>query len=258
MATASATTARAAHVQLLAARAQATPMPTATASATTAQPIEVPVRATLTPMATAFATIEVRAHAAKGAAAFRTRVAAMVGAGATAACADSEARTVDMRASEDIEQAVEQHANAVWRVCTLYFRSHADAQDAFQDTFVKYALADETAFKGDEHKKAWLIRVSTNVCKDMLRAVARRNVPLDESGVADRAESKDASAQPVSFESEVIDAMRALDDPPRTPLYLTLYEGYSAVEVARMVDAPVNTVYSWIARGKKQLKEALA
>ena len=150
-----------------------------------------------------------------------------------------------------------QHADAVWRVCVLYFRAHADAQDAFQDTFVKYALADETVFNGDEHRKAWLIRVATNVCKDMLKAAARRNVPLDEGGAACVA-SKDASTLPSSFESEVIDAMRALDDPPRTPLYLSLYEGYSAPEVARMVDAPVNTVYSWIARGKKQLKEALA
>lgn len=150
------------------------------------------------------------------------------------------------------------HADAVWRVCMLYFRSSADAQDAFQDTFVKYALAEGTAFNGEEHKKAWLIRVSTNVCKDALKAAARRNVPLDESGVAARTASADPSTQPSSFESEVIDAMRALDDPPRTPLYLALYEGYSAVEVARMVDAPVNTVYSWIARGKRQLKEALA
>lgn len=51
--------------------------------------------------------------------------------------------------------------------------------------------------------------------------------------------------------------MDALDDPPRTPVYLALYEGYTAPEIAEMLGAPVNTVYSWIARGKKTLKEAL-
>ena len=55
----------------------------------------------------------------------------------------------------------------------------------------------------------------------------------------------------------MLDALRALDDPPRTPLYLALYEGYTVPEIARMVDAPDNTVYSWIARGKKRLKEVL-
>lgn len=45
---------------------------------------------------------------------------------------------------------------------------------------------------------------------------------------------------------------------PVCRLYLALYEGYTAPEIAEMLDAPVNTVYSWIARGKKTLKEALS
>lgn len=163
-----------------------------------------------------------------------------------------------MRASEDIEDAMERHADAVWRVCVLYFRSHADAQDAFQDAFLKYALADQVVFNGDEHRKAWLIRVAANVCKDMLKAASRRVAPLDEADCAEHLASCDPASQPASFSSEVVDAMRSLDDPPRTPLYLSLYEGYSAPEIARMVDAPVNTVYSWIARGKRQLKEVLS
>jgi RNA polymerase sigma-70 factor (ECF subfamily) len=51
--------------------------------------------------------------------------------------------------------------------------------------------------------------------------------------------------------------MQSLPDPPRTPLYLALYEGYTAPEIAAMLSAPVNTIYSWINRGKKQLREAL-
>ena len=70
--------------------------------------------------------------------------------------------------------------------------------------------------------------------------------------------SCDEATQPASFSSEVVDALRGLTDPPRTPLYLSLYEGYTAPEIATMVDAPVNTVYSWIARGKMLLKEALS
>lgn len=163
-----------------------------------------------------------------------------------------------MRSQADIEQVINRHGDTVWRVCTLYFAAHADAQDAFQDALMKYALADGASFNDEEHRKAWLIRVTTNVCKDMLRAASRRNVSLDEAECAERAVSSDASAQPASFSSEVVDAMQALDDPPRTPLYLSLYEGYTAPEIAQLVDAPLNTVYSWIARGKKQLKEALS
>lgn len=153
---------------------------------------------------------------------------------------------------------MERHGDAVWRVCVLYFRAHTDAQDAFQDAFLKYALADHVAFNDDEHRKAWLIRVAANICKDMLKAAGRRVVPLDAAAEAACAPSSDPAMQPASFSSEVVDAMRSLDDPPRTPLYLSLYEGYTAPEIAQMVDAPVNTVYSWLARGKKLLQEVLS
>ncbi|MCI2242988.1 RNA polymerase sigma factor [Adlercreutzia sp. JBNU-10] len=153
---------------------------------------------------------------------------------------------------------MERHGDTVWRVCLLSLRHEADAQDAFQDTFMRYALADATAFEGDEHRKAWLIRVATNACRDMLRRASRRtNVGLDE-GLDQLVAASDPEEQPGSAVHEVIDAMRALDDPPRTPLYLALYEGYTAPEIAALVDAPVNTVYSWISRGRKQLKEVLA
>lgn len=153
---------------------------------------------------------------------------------------------------------MERHGDTVWRVCLLSLRHEADAQDAFQDTFMRYALADATAFEGDEHRKAWLIRVATNACRDMLRRASRHtNVGLDV-GLDQLVAASDPEEQPGSAVHEVIDAMRALDDPPRTPLYLALYEGYTAPEIAALVDAPVNTVYSWISRGRKQLKEALA
>ncbi|MEA5019952.1 MAG: sigma-70 family RNA polymerase sigma factor [Gordonibacter sp.] len=150
------------------------------------------------------------------------------------------------------------YGSTVWRVCVLYFRASADAEDAFQETMIKYATADETIFKEEEHRKAWLIRVATNVCKDMLKVASRSNVSFDEHAHANRLISCDNESQPASFSSEVVDAMRSLDDPPRTPLYLSLYEGYTAPEIAGIVDAPVNTVYSWLARGKTMLKEALS
>ena len=150
------------------------------------------------------------------------------------------------------------HGDTVWRVCLMVLRRAADAEDAFQNSFLKYSLADDAQFNDEEHRKAWLIRVARNICLDMLKAASRRSVPLDEGLLGCRAESADPATQPGSFRNEVIDALRSLDDPPRTPLYLAIYEGYTAPEIAKLVEAPVNTVYSWIARGKRQLKEVLA
>ena len=91
-----------------------------------------------------------------------------------------------MRPHEDIEQAMDAHGSTVWRVCVLYFRASADAQDAFQDTMVKYALADTVSFNDDEHRKAWLIRVAANTCKDMLK-VAFANTCKDMLSASSRA-----------------------------------------------------------------------
>ena len=53
------------------------------------------------------------------------------------------------------------------------------------------------------------------------------------------------------------EALDRLPGDQRQALYLTACEGYRANEVAKMMGVPVNTVYSWVARGKKQLRKAL-
>ena len=165
-----------------------------------------------------------------------------------------------MRPKADIEQMIARHGNTVWRVCVLYFGQGADAQDAFQDTMLKYSLSN-TRFNEEEHRKAWLIRVATNRCKDMLKAAHRKNVSLDDGSlcaetlantIADK-----SNEEPGSALSEALEAIRALPDPPRTPVYLALYEGYTAPEISDLLNAPVNTVYSWISRGRQLLKEVL-
>lgn len=93
------------------------------------------------------------------------------------------------------------------------FVAHADAEDAFQNSFLKYALADDVQFREEEHRKAWLIRVASNTCRDMRRAAASKNVPLDETSFESLA-SRDEEAQPDSRVKEVLDAMSDLDDPP--------------------------------------------
>lgn len=117
---------------------------------------------------------------------------------------------------------------------------------------MKYALAEETDFQDDEHRKAWLIKVSSNVCRDMLRAAHRKDHSFDQETESPCCELSVDEDPKESRHLEIMEAFRSLDDPPR------LHEGYTAPEIAEIVDAPVNTVYSWIARGKKMLKEALS
>ena len=160
-----------------------------------------------------------------------------------------------MRAENDVTSAIERHANTVARVCSLYFGARPERDDAFQDTFLKYALS-KTTFADEEHKKAWLIRVATNVCKDALKKAEARTVLLDSFDDTARPQWQ-AGVESSDRAEQLGEALRMLDEKYRVPLYLKYYEGYKAAEIARIMDTTENTVYTNLARGREKLKEVL-
>ncbi len=64
----------------------------------------------------------------------------------------------------------------LYRICLLELRNEADAEDAVQETFIKY-ITKSPEFCSDEHTKAWLIRVAVNQSRDILR---RRKIRAGE------------------------------------------------------------------------------
>ena len=162
-----------------------------------------------------------------------------------------------MRDARDIERTMRAHGDAVWRACLVYLPA-SDAEDVFQDVFLKYALS-EKRFSDDGHVKAWLLRVAINACKDVLKAARQRNASVDELVDEGREAALGATTDDDQTRlHEILAAMNKLGDPPKTQLYLALYEGYTAPEISKMTGMPEGTVYSWISRGKKKLREALS
>ena len=79
-----------------------------------------------------------------------------------------------MRSETEINGAVDEYADMVRRLCMLHLKNYADTEDIFQTVFLKYALSS-IEFENKEHEKAWLIRVTINACKDLLKSFFRRN-----------------------------------------------------------------------------------
>lgn len=159
-----------------------------------------------------------------------------------------------MRQNADIIDTIQRHSDTVLRICALYFRSRPERDDAFQDTFLKYAQSDK-AFADDEHVKAWLINVAANTCKDMLKRADAKTVLTDRFDDAARPSWNDGGTD--SRADELAAALQQLDDRYRIALYLKYYEGYTAAEIAEVMNMPENTVYTNLARGRDQLKEVL-
>lgn len=154
-----------------------------------------------------------------------------------------------MRSNQEAARAIEKHADMVRRLCVVHLKNDADTEDIFQNVFLKYVL-HTAAFDSEEHEKAWLIRVTINECRDLLRRMFRhRTVPL---------EAVPEQAVPLSQDNrEVLEAVLALPEKYREVVYLHFYEGYTAPEISRILHKNVNSVYTLITRAKKMLKESL-
>lgn len=154
-----------------------------------------------------------------------------------------------MRSEQEVNRAIERYADTVRRICFVHLKNRADTEDIFQTVFVKYLLHGEP-FASEEHERAWIIRVTLNACKDLLKSFFRsRTVPLEE--LTDR-------AMPAETEQrEVLQALLALPVPYRDVIYLHYYEGYTAPEIAGILGKNVNTVYTRLTRARGLLRQAL-
>lgn len=56
----------------------------------------------------------------------------------------------------------------LYRICFTYLKNVSDTEDCVQDTFVQL-IRKEPYFDNDDHEKAWLIRVASNICKNKLK-----------------------------------------------------------------------------------------
>ena len=154
-----------------------------------------------------------------------------------------------MRQESDVEQTIGQYADMVKHICFVYMKNESDTEDVFQEVFLKYALST-VAFDSEEHEKAWLIRVTINQCKDVLKSFFRRNaVSLD--GLLPAAVKQEPQ------DTQTLEAVLSLPQKYRNVIYLHYYEGYAATEIADIMHKPVNTIYTMLSRARKLLKKKL-
>ncbi len=155
-----------------------------------------------------------------------------------------------MRDEQDFKLTITNYADTVNRICLVYLKNTADTEDIFQNVFLKY-YNSSAHFQDEEHKKAWLIRVTINECKNLLKNFFRKNsVPIAKIA---------AQATDGQFDENyyVIEAVLKLKEKYKTAIFLHYYEGYSAIEIGQMLGKNVNTVYSLLARGRAELKSVL-
>lgn len=154
-----------------------------------------------------------------------------------------------MRSEQEVNRVIEQYSDMIRRLCMIHLKNYHDTQDIFQTVFLKYVLSS-VVFENEEHEKAWFIRVTVNSCKDLLKNFFRTHiVSIDE-----------LIEQPSVLSSdniEVLEAVQSLPQKYKNVVYLHFYEGYTAPEIGKILNKNVNTIYTYLTRSKKILREKL-
>ena len=132
----------------------------------------------------------------------------------------------------------------IFRVCLVILCNEADAKDATQETFLKY-ITKAPSFNDSEHQKAWLIRVATNICKDMCRFKKRHtHVNIDELS--------DYYQMPES--AGILEDVLSLPPKYKVVIYMYYIEGYDVTNIASIVGISVSATKKRLQRGREMLK----
>lgn len=152
----------------------------------------------------------------------------------------------NLRSDAFLCEAMEHCGDAVYRLALCRLGGRADAEDVYQEVFLRL-LRDTTDFRDDEHLKAWLLRVTVNCCNDLCRSAwFKRTAPLEAA--------PDAAVPVHDGHDELWQAVRALPDDLRTVVWLHYVEGYGTDEIAPLVGCRPATVRTRLHRARQKLK----
>ncbi len=146
---------------------------------------------------------------------------------------------------------IEKYSDMVYKVALTRVKTKENAEDIYQDVFLKFN-SKRPKFKTEEHKKAWLIRVTINLSNNFLKSAwKRKNVELDEN-----IKYEDEKIDDIE-NGEVLEEVKKLPEDYQTVIYLYYYEGYKVEEISKILSKKSGTIKTWLSRAREILKQNL-
>ena len=151
--------------------------------------------------------------------------------------------------AKDLEKTMCEYKNTVYGIALTMLNNKSEADDVFQEVFLLYYLK-QPGFEAAAAKKAWLVRVTVNKCRQQNFSKWNRNVDKTEEFSAE-----------LSFETpkdrELYSAVLSLPQKNREAFYLHHIAGLSVNETAEMLGVKANTVSMRLSKAKKLLQKRL-
>ncbi|SEP89071.1 RNA polymerase sigma-70 factor, ECF subfamily [Lachnospiraceae bacterium NE2001] len=165
----------------------------------------------------------------------------------------------------DVDQAVRQYADMVYRLAVSNTRVTQDAEDVFQEVFVKLVRYKDK-IEDEEHLKNWLIRVTINEARRIEGSGWKKNVSLDTTDDDDAEwtppdEETDTSPEDAFLTTErnesILEKVRELPQKYREVIHLHFYEEMKITEISQMLGVNEATVKTRLRRAKDILEKTL-
>lgn len=175
-----------------------------------------------------------------------------------------------MSSSDSVGQALEdvilRHKDMVYRLAMLRMKNRSDADDVFQNVFVRY-VRHAAQLTSEEHIRAWLIRVTINCCNSLYAdAYRKRAVPyMDETAADD--DTLPAPDAALCAEDDygvegdgasVVDAVKRLPPAYRDVIYLFYFEELSVRQIAQTLRVTEGAVKTRLSRARDMLRAHLS
>ena len=154
-----------------------------------------------------------------------------------------------VRPTDVLEEILNQYGNMLFRYALLMLGNTQDAEDVVQDTLLKF-WQKAPEFNDKDHEKAWLLTVTANRCRDLLRTRLRRG----ETALDSIAELPDAWTNPME-NSSILEALMRLPEKYKKVVYLHYVEGYKVEEIAAMIGKTASAVKMRLKKGRQLLGE---
>ena len=148
---------------------------------------------------------------------------------------------------EMLERYIRLYRGTVFRLAYSIVKNREDSDDITQDAFMRLYVSEQT-FPQDENVKAWLIRVTINLAKDLLKSGWRRH----------RAELTEDIPFESSREEQLLDSVKKLKADYSIVIYLFYYERYSVKEIAQLRNTTPAAVRTKLTRARSQLRKMLS
>ncbi len=148
-----------------------------------------------------------------------------------------------LQANADAERVIEACSDMVYRLAYARTGTRQDADDVYQEVFLRY-LKKRPVFESDEHRKAWMLRVTVNCSNSFLSSRWRR----DRAELPEDLPFEDRRRQDLHAE------LQRLPGKFRDVIHLFYYEELSVEEIGRVLRRKPSTVRTQLTRAREMLR----